>query len=295
MKAKLFRGYALVIVSAFLFGCMPLMAKYIYAEGVSPMSLVLLRNLLSLPILACLALVQQRSLRIPPRALPVMSLVALMGCSITPVLLFYSYQYIDSGTATVLHFIYPAVVMLFGMLFLKNRVRVGNIVSILLCVVGILLFYDPSQKFDLRGFALALLSGFSYAAYVLLLSRFRYREKITGFTFCFYVAAISSAVMLVICLVSGNLTLPKSLLGWGLCLLFAVTLNVGAVFFFQMGTFYIGGERASILSTVEPITSLVAGAIAFGEKPGIPAAIGAVLVLSASILIAVLDLRKKQK
>ena len=295
MKTKMIKGYLFVIVSAFIFGCMPLMAKLIYAEGVTPMSLVLFRNLLSLPILACLAFARHGSLKIPLRALPKMSLIALMGCSITPILLFYSYQYINSGTATVLHFIYPAVVVIFGMLFLKSRVRAGNIVSLVLCLAGILLFYDPNAGFHPLGFALALLSGISYAAYILLLSGFRYKEEIKGFTFCFYVAAVCSVVMLAVCLISGNLAFPRSLLGWGLCLLFALTLNVGAVLFFQMGTFLIGGERASILSTVEPITSLFAGVIVFDEKLSALTVIGAVLVLSASVLIAVLDAKKKEK
>ena len=45
-------GYLCVILSAVIFGCMPLGANLLYAQGVTPMSLVFLRNLLSLPVLA---------------------------------------------------------------------------------------------------------------------------------------------------------------------------------------------------------------------------------------------------
>ena len=41
-----------MILSAVIFGCMPLGANFLYAQGVTPMSLVFLRNLLSLPVLA---------------------------------------------------------------------------------------------------------------------------------------------------------------------------------------------------------------------------------------------------
>ena len=47
-------GYFFVILSAVIFGCMPLGANFLYAQGVTPMSLVFLRNLLSLPLLALL-------------------------------------------------------------------------------------------------------------------------------------------------------------------------------------------------------------------------------------------------
>ena len=36
-------GYLCVILSAVIFGCMPLGANFLYAQGVTPMSLVFLR------------------------------------------------------------------------------------------------------------------------------------------------------------------------------------------------------------------------------------------------------------
>ena len=287
------KGYAFVIASAFIFGCMPLMAKFIYAEGMNPLSLVFLRNLLSVPMLAACAKISGASLRIPKAALPGISLVSVMGCCLTPLLLFFSYQYINSGTATVLHYVYPAIVMLSGLIFLKHKTHAGNVISLVLCVVGIFLFFDPAGGFDPLGGALALVSGVTYAVYILLLSGFRYKD-IPSFTFCFYVTCVSSLSTLVLCLVGGALVFPTSLLGWGLCLLFAFVLNVGAVVLFQRGTFLIGGERASILSTIEPITSIFAGVLVFNENLGIGAVIGSLLVLSASVLIAVIDARQKQ-
>ena len=49
------KGYLFIIASAVIFGTMPLMASGIYDQGVNPMTLVLLRNLLSLPVLALMA------------------------------------------------------------------------------------------------------------------------------------------------------------------------------------------------------------------------------------------------
>lgn len=61
-------GYLCVILSAVIFGCMPLGANFLYAQGVTPMSLVFLRNLLSLPVLALLCQ-KQGGLRISRGAL----------------------------------------------------------------------------------------------------------------------------------------------------------------------------------------------------------------------------------
>ena len=54
---------------------------------------------------------------------------------------------------------------------------------------------------------------------------------------------------------------------------------------FQQGAFIIGGEKASILSSVEPATSVIVGAIVFLEPMSIPVIIGSILVIGASIVI----------
>ena len=169
---KLIKGYIAVILSAVLYGCMPLMAKYIYAEGVNPMTLVFLRNFVALPVIAAMAYGQCKTLKIPMKLLGSVSFTALFGSCITPVLLFASYLYIDGGTATVIHFIYPAIVVLASFLLKKDKPNWGNVTSVILCFGGICLFYNPGAPLDWRGLVLAAVSGFPYATYVLLAAPF---------------------------------------------------------------------------------------------------------------------------
>ena len=236
-------GYVLVILSAFLFGCMPLITTYIYAEGINRESVVLLRNLLALPVLGILAWYQSRSFQIPVKSLPTIAVIALMGCCVTPLLLYGSYQHIATGTATVFHFVYPAVVVLIQRIFLRKKIQKATLVAVLLCVGGICLFYDPNEPLDWGGCGLALASGVTYAVYVVLLSVFRYKQ-VSGFKLSFYVSVVCTAVMLAVCVFTDRLTLPTTVAGWLLCLLLALVINVGAVVMFQHGTFLIGGERA---------------------------------------------------
>ena len=283
-RKQILKGYLAVLVSAVIFGCMPLMVKGIYADGLNSLSVVFLRNFLSMPVVALLALWKHKSLKIDPKALPSVALLGAMGSCVTPVLLFSSYFFMASGTATVLHFIYPAAVVVGGVLFFRERVTRGNLISVLICILGISLFYTPGQPLDWRGCALALVSGFTYAAYILLLAHFRHRQ-IRGFLLNFYIFSINSVLMLLVCLVSGNLTFPTSPEIWALCFFFAVVINVCSVALFQWGTLIIGGQQASILSTMEPITSVFVGILAFQETMDLRTVIGSVLVIAASVLI----------
>ena len=292
-NSKRITGYACAILSAVIYGCMPLMAKYIYAEGVTPMTLVLLRNALALPSLALLAFLQKKPLKRPVRQILPLGIPALFGCVLTPVLLFSSYTYMASGTATVFHFVYPCLVLLIGFIFLRKKPSIGTLISVLLCFGGVALFYDPAEALSPLGASLALGSAVAFAVYVVLLPRFQ-TEQFSGFVFCFYVALWSSAIMLVLCVCTGQLSLPTSLLGWALCLLFGTSVTTGAVFLFQQGTLLIGGERASVLSALEPITGVLIGILILQEPSKPTVLIGSALVVASSILIAVADLRKKK-
>ena len=292
MNKSLIKGYIFIILSAVIFGTMPLMAKHIYASGANSLTLVLLRNLLSLPAMALLATAGGKSLKITPKALPSLALTGLMGSCITPILLFSSYNFMPSGAATVFHFIYPAAVFIAEFIFLRKKLKLGNLLSLVLCIVGISMFYTPGQKITPMGSALALLSGITYAIYVVLVSEFKYKE-ITGFLFGFYLALTNSIVMLVVLLITKQLSLPTTLVGWILSVVFAMIVNVCAVILFQKGTFLTGGTRASILSTFEPVTSVVVGVIFLGESIGLSTFTGTVLVILSSILIAVFDMKKE--
>lgn len=292
-KSSLIKGYLYAITSAVIYGCMPLMAKRIYAQGVNPMTLVMLRNLLAVPVLAILAYCKHRTLRIPLKSLPAVSITAFFGCCVTPVLLFSAYNFIPSGTATIFHFIYPALVVLAGILFLKRPAKAGNLIAVVFCVAGVVTFFDPTSDLNWQGSALALLSGVTFTFYVLRLSRKEY-SNFSGILFTFYTSVASSVIMLIACIVSRQLLLPTSVAGWSWCGIFALAVTVGAVLLFQQGTFLIGGERTSILSTLEPITGVVIGITVLREPLTFRSVIGSVLVIAASVFIALMDAHQRK-
>ena len=94
MQNKSIKGYVFAVLSAVIYGSMPLMSKYIYADGVNPFTLVFLRNAFSLIPLALLAYREHKTLKIPAKLLPSIALIGVLGCSVTPILLFSSYQFI---------------------------------------------------------------------------------------------------------------------------------------------------------------------------------------------------------
>lgn len=294
MRNKMVKGYVFSILSAVIYGLMPLMSKYIYSDGVNALTLVFLRNFLALPSLAIVAFAKHRTFKISLNELPKITLISFFGCCITPVLLFSSYNYMATGTATVFHFAYPSLVVLIGIIFLKKKVPLGTVISVIMCFIGICLFYDPSEVLSLQGSVLALSSAVTFAIYVTMLSSFSFNTA-TGILLSFYVAAISSVITFALCIATSSLAFPNSLNGWVLCAIFAFMVTTLAVVFFQQGAFIIGGEKTSILSTLEPITGVIVGFTVFSEPITISIVLGSLLVVGASILTAIFDIKKQRK
>lgn len=290
---RIIKGYFYVILSAILFGCLPLAANIAYDNGLNALNLVFYRNLLAIPILYFFVRLKGEMARLSSREefLKISSL-SIIGCCITPVLLFSSYNFIPAGTSTTFHFIYPAMTILGGVVLFRQRVGKGQILCVLLCTLGVALFYEPGGDLDLFGSALALISGVTYALYIILLDHFR-METISRFKLSLHIAIVCAGATLVLCLVTDNFALPANALCWGVCLLMALFCGAAANVLFQQGTLMIGGQRASILCTFEPITSIVTGVLIFGDPFSLRAAAGTACVLIATVGIALLDVRAK--
>ena len=184
--------------------------------------------------------------------------------------------------------------VLIGIVCLKKKVPFSTIMSVIMCFIGICLFYNPAMPFSLQGSAYALSSAVTFAIYVTMLSSYKLNTA-TGILLSFYIAVISSVITFVLCVATNSLALPNSLNGWILCAIFAFMVTTLAVVFFQQGALIIGGEKTSILSTLEPITGIIVGFTAFNEPITIGIAIGSFLVVGASILTAISDIKKPPK
>lgn len=272
---------------------MPLMATMAYAHGVNAVSLVLLRNLLAMPILFLIMKLRRVKIAIDAKRLARVAWLGLLGSFFTPLLLFSSYSLISSGTATTLHFVYPAFVFTGCALFFKERVTPKQLVCVIACCAGIALL-QPSGGEDgsqLLGVILAAVSGVVYAAYIMLLGKSGLQDM-DVFQMSFYVTVFCSVAAFLFSTVTGTLSLPQTGSGWLWCIMVAIGVMIGAVTLFQKGTLLVGAQQASVLSTFEPITGVLIGIFVLNEQHSPKILVGVVLVLASSLALTLLSHKK---
>lgn len=287
------KGTIMVMLSAIFFGLLPFFAIKSYAEGFDVSNLLLYRYGFAFVLIALFCLYKKVNLRINKKQLIVLLMAAFVGTMLTTYTLFLSYQYILSGLASTLHFVYPIITILFASIIYKEKFTFRKIIALLLSLIGIaLLSIGTGSHLSATGIIWALLSGVLYAIYILCMANNELR-KISPYSVVFWIFGITTLLFLG----KGFLTNNISTHFTAKSLFYVVNLSVWssflAVVLFYMGMKHIGPGNASLLSTLEPLTGVMVGVFVFNEQMDLKNSIAVFLILTSVFMV--IQHRKDQK
>lgn len=293
------KGILLTMLSAITFGFAFTLGPMTYgAGGSNPVTLTFLRNFLSLPVLLAILWYQGVSLKVTAKELWSLTILGGIGNAVTTFMLFISFSLIDVGIATTIHFIYPVFVTVGCVLFYKEQLGMQKLLALAIATSGIACFFfgvDTSAGFGggmVLGLILAVASGMTYAFYIIYMDKSGLKNQ-PVFKITFYVALMSSVAMGIFGQATGQLAwttlTPKS---WFISTVFALLCTVVALSLLQIGIKQVGASTAAILTTFEPITSIVCGVLLLGESVTMIKVIACSLIM---IGVVTLSLAKQKK
>lgn len=280
------KGIGATLISAIYFGFVPLLMKTVYAGGGNSFTAAFLRFALSLPLLFIFCKAKGIRLGVTSEEIKHFLIITVFGYAGTTLLVFTAYNYIPTGMATTIHFLYPTFTVAGLMIFLREKISGTKLFCVVLCLVGIVMFYDGAGGGSLIGILLALCSSMTYAFYTIFLGRSEVLRDIEPPKRLLYMHTIGALMMLIIGMVTGNLSFSMTPLSWGVMALTAnLTSFIGAMLY-QIGVKYVGSESAAMLSTFEPITSIIIGVLVYNEAMTLRISIGCVAIIISTLIIA---------
>ena len=287
------RGFLLTIFSACSFGFIPLFAKISYANGFNPYTFSLFRSIFATIELYILLKIMKVNYSIDKKNWFALFKLSVFGYALTILTLSLSYIYMSTGLATTIHFIYPVVVMVGSTLFYHEKVDRKKIISLGLSLIGIYFLVGRgfSSSTNIIGILLAFISGFFYAYYILFVAHGLFK-KMNSYVLVFYISLFNSVTLFLIGLFMGKLEYNFTGQGIISTILVALIANLFGMVAFKSGLKYISAISAAIISTFEPITSLIIGMIIFQEIITLNHITGSIFII-ASVLI--ISFKKKEK
>lgn len=259
-------GYMLGAIAAASYGLNPTFALPLYADGMNPDSVLLLRYGLAIPMVAVMAMLRGRSLRIQRSSiLPLVGLGMLMA--ISSLALFFSYNYMAAGIASTILFVYPLMVAIIMAVFCHEKLTMHTILCILLATSGILLLYNTGDggTLSLVGTLIVIASALSYAIYLVAINQKRL-AGIATLAVTFWVLLSGSTLFLGrIIFGAAEMTLPSTWYLWLDAAALAFFPTVISLVCTTRAIQIIGSTPTAILGALEPVTAVVMGILLFGE------------------------------
>ena len=274
-------GVGLALVSAASFGVMPVLAKVAYDDGAEPIGVLSVRFALAAVLLLGLARLRREAL---PRGSTAATLVGLGAVGYVGMSLcyFFALERISAGLTALLLYFYPALVVVLGAVFLRNRPRPAALVCVALATVGTVLTIGPVQGGQGLGVVLGLGSALIYASYILLSSRV---HGVGPFATAATVMSAGAVVMGILALATRP-QLPSAPSAWLALAGVALVGGVLAVSTFFAALRLLGPTDTAVVSTVEPVISIGVAALVLGERLGPVQVAGGAVVLAAVAVLA---------
>jgi len=272
---------ALVLLSALGFGSLAIFAKIAYASGITPTMLLTLRFALAVALLAPLVCIKR--LRLPRgRAL---AGFALMGALYTAQsqCYFTALMHASSGLVGLLLYVYPVLVTMLAVALGWERLDWRTALLLVLAIAGMGVMLGGNLQGTPLGITLGLLAAGVYAVYIVIGGRLTQGTDPLAATLVVMVAAALGNGTLAL---AAGAELPSGMNTWLAIGAIALFSTVIAIACFLIGIKYIGAAQASIISTLEPVITLLLGVALLGESVSMEQLIGGAMVLAAVVMLA---------
>lgn len=280
-------GLLLVLGSAAAFGTMPVLGKLAYRSGAEPIAVLTVRFAVAAAVLVAVrAVAVRRGAAGPwPRGRTLATLAVLGGVYVLQSLAYFrGLQLAPAAVIAIVLYLFPGMVMLLAVVFLRQRPTVAVVGCLLLSVLGVALTVGPvGGTVDPLGPALGVLSAVCYSVYIVVSSRV---VPLVG---------PLTSICVVVCAAAGSYGLLFAVLrpawpgdagGWLAAVAVGLVGTVLAMLAFFAGLERLGPTDTSVASTVEPVVTAVLGVAVLGEALTPVQVAGAVLVVAAVALLA---------
>lgn len=277
-------GTVYVVISAVAFGFMAIFAKFAYTENIGVNLLLFLRFSIAAVILWGMVFYKKLNVRLSFRISIYLILMGVLGYTAQAKLFFSSLETISASMAALLLYAYPALVTIFAFILKIENVTSQQVAALLFSGIGLIMVLGFSfEQFSLIGASLAFSAAVVYSIYIIAGNRIK--EKVHPLVMSAYIVASSAFVYGLMLLWEGNYSIHLSAKGWFFAFLIAVVSTVIAIYAFFLGLERLAPSKASIISTFEPVVTILAAMLLFHEKLTISQWIGGTFILASVIFL----------
>lgn len=276
-------GYPAGIITGITYGLNPLFGVPLMKDGAAIESILFFRYAIAVLFLGAFLLISKQSFKISWKQAGVLLILGLLYTS-SSIFLFEAYNYIASGLATTIIFLYPVLVAII-MVFLRVVSSWPVWLSIILTFAGVVIMTqsDSTQTISPTGVILSLGSALVYALFIVIINRSKVISSISNSLLTFYALTVGAIIFLGKIILS-DIDITAGIehnMAWLNLVGLALLPTVVSTATLAIATRNIGATKASVLGVFEPVTAILIGTIVFGEALTTNIIVGILLSIAA--------------
>jgi drug/metabolite transporter (DMT)-like permease len=277
-------GFIVTLISASSFGAMGIFAKIAYNYNLNTTTILTFRFVIAAIILWTYLWFKKEYTPIKRGKLYQLIIVGTIGYGLVSVLYFSCVKLASASLAGILLYLHPILVYL-TLLFLKQDAFAWKkVLALIISFTGLIFVLGSSFKTtNLLGILAGLGSAFAYTFYIV--AGTKVMKEIKPLQGTVIVITSTAATYLLLGLIKSQLILPKAAGAYLWMFLIAIISTVLAISLFWIGVSLIGPTNASIISTIEPLVTVILAFIFLKEKLTISQTLGGILIISGVVIL----------
>ncbi len=207
----------------------------------------------------------------------------------TAIFLTASYNYLESGLGTTIHFLYPVFIALIMAIGFKEKLNWRMTIAIGMAILGVACLSGAVRggySLNTTGFILVMIATICYPIYIVSVNVSSTLMAIKGGKLSFYVLLCASLLFLINVFAQGNGF--SSIRGWDLwfnVIMLALVPTLIANFTLIYAIKSVGSTVTSILGCMEPLTAVLVGVFYFREQISGFQYLGIAIILVAVMVV----------
>ena len=278
------------IISGISFGLIPLFSIPVIAAGMGNVSILVYRFLFGSLAMLGMLLLKKTDLRVSLSELCRIAILSLFYIG-TALATLECYHYLSSGIATALVYTDPIWCAIIGSIFLGDRFSLKLTSSCLFATLGVMMMtgvFTEDGTFSALGLFWGLLSGLSYALYLIFVPRLRLK-RIPSLKLTFYVFFIGMLILAAYAILKeGNIEIVTNPTCWTNLILLGLIPTALSNICVTMSLRLVDSTIVAILGAFEPLTAMVIGILILGDSWSIMSLGGTFLILLAVAMLTIL-------
>ena len=282
-------GIVLVAISAAGFGTLAIFGRYAYADGMDSLTILFLRFALAAILMLAVLFIRREQF---PRGSVLLRLIGMGAIGYVGQAFAYltALKYASAGLVALLLYLYPIFVALLAVLVLHEPITNVKRLALGLALTGMLFTVGPLTG-QLIGGLLAVGGAVIYSIYIIVgTDVMKHTSAVQSSAVIFTSAAISAGLLVMF----SGLHLPATGTGWTSILSIVVIATLVPVAAFLAGLERVGPTNAAMLSTLEPVVTVLLAYWWLNETLTPMALMGGGLILIAVVFLTQGELRGKQ-